>query len=222
MPETQDPGQTSPQPTKGRYAHNHAAFVLDWITGYRFRFYRDRVVHHGEIGANIESWNPEDQKLAIEEGRRQIDDQFAQLQHVTTRASVLLTVGLVVIGFLINVIARINMTAPSWKMVHHIEHSTGIMVASLLLAGTAMTFWGTLIMGALIAGRSHFQRTDAVQITNQPGPLLAYLARDYADSVRTGENTNAARLTHLGTGLRWIVSGALAGVLAEIVKVWSA
>ena len=220
MPENQGSGQISPQPANGRYAHNHAVFVLDWITIYRFRFYRDRVVHQGKIGASIESWDPDDQKLAIEEGRRQIDDQFAQLQHVTTRASVLLTVGLVVIGFLLNEIDEITMTNPSWKMVHHLDHSTGITGTGFLLAGTAMAFWGTLIMGALIAGRSHFQRTDAIQITNQPGPLLAYLARDYAESIRTGENTNAARLSHLGTGLRWIVSGALAGVLAEIVKVW--
>ena len=221
MPESQDPGQTSAQPAKGRHAYNHAVFVLDWITNYRFRFYRDKVVHTGKIGANIESWGPDDQKLAIEEGRRQIDDQFAQLQHVTTRASVLLTVGLVVIGFLVNRIGGINVTAPSWKMVHHLDHSTGIIVAVLILAGTAMAFWGTLIMGALIGGRSQLQRTDAIQITNQPGPLLAYLARDYAESIRTGENTNAARLTHLGTGLRWIVSGALAGVLAEIVRMWA-
>ena len=218
MPE--DQSQASPRPAKGRYANNHAVFVLDWIFNYRFRLYRDRVVHKGKIGAAIESWDTDDHKLAIEEGRRQIDDQFVRLQHVTTRASVLLTVGLVVIGFLLTRLDGISMTTPSWQKVHHIEHSTRFIVAILLLAGTAMAFWGTLIMGALIAGRSQFQRTDAIQITNQRGPLFEYLARDYAESVRTGENTNAARLTHLGTGLRWIVAGAFAGVLADAVKLW--
>ena len=48
MPENQDSGQISPQTAKGRYAHNHAVFVLDWITNDRFRFYRDRVVHQGK------------------------------------------------------------------------------------------------------------------------------------------------------------------------------
>ena len=75
-------------------------------------------------------------------------------------------------------------------------------------------------MGALLAGRSKSQRIDASKLTNQPEALLEYLARDYTESVVTGENTYAALLTHLGTGLRWIVSGALAGVPADAVKLW--
>lgn len=220
MPEDHNQSKSLPKTAKERSVSNHAAFVLDWITNYRFRFYRDRAVHEGKIGIGTQSWSDKDHQLAIEEGRRQIDDQFTQLQYVTTRASVLLTVGLVVIGFLLTRIEGITITNLSWQRVHHIGHLAQLIVAGLLWAGTAMAFWGTLIMGALIAGRSQFRRTDAIQITNQKGPLVEYLSLDYAESIRTGENTNAARLTHIGIGLRWIVAGAFAGVLSVAVKLF--
>lgn len=210
----------SPKPEKGRSASNHLVFVLDWITNYRFDLYQDWIVHKGKIGAGIESWDPEDHQLAIQEGRRQIDNQFTQLQHVTTRASVLLTVGLVVIGFLLAGLDGIGMFTSHSQKVAPFGHLTQLVACGLLWVGTAIAFWGTLIMGALVAGRSNLRRVDAIQITHQVGPLSKYLAGDYAESVRTGENSNAARLTHLGTGLRWIVAGALAGVLAVAANSW--
>ena len=77
-------------------------------------------------------------------------------------------------------------------------------------------------MGALIGDRAPFKQTDAVQLTREPGHLRKYLARDYADNVPTGVDTNAARLTHLGTGVIWIALGALLGVIGLTLSALSA
>ena len=91
----------------------------------------------------------------------------------------------------------------------------------LLLAGSVLTIWGALVMGALIGGRARFMQTDALQLTKEPTGLRKYLARDYAENVSTGVNTNVARLSHLGTGVAWIAIGALLGAIGLAVSVWS-
>lgn len=81
-----------------------------------------------------------------------------------------------------------------------------------------MAIWGSLVMGALIGGRATYKTTDALLLTNEPGGLRNHLARDYAENVVTGVNTNAARLTHLGTGITWIAIGAILGAAGLAVS----
>ena len=83
-----------------------------------------------------------------------------------------------------------------------------------------MAIWGTLIMGALIGCRATFRRTDTLQLTHEPPDLLTYLAHDYAENVATGVNTNAALLTHLGTGVAWIALGAVFGTAGVAISMW--
>lgn len=83
-----------------------------------------------------------------------------------------------------------------------------------------MTIWGTLVMGALIGSRSNFRRSDTLLLTEELPGLRRYLARDYANNVAAGENATAARLTHLGTGVTWIVAGALVGAVGVGLSYW--
>ena len=197
-------------PRKRRMGRNHAAFLLASLSRYCFNRYEDKEVHCGCMGSGIETWDDDDQILAIEEGRRQLDAQVAQLQHIIRRASVLLPVGLAISVFFLTALDdAAAMGQPSRTIVR-----------IMLVAGAVMAIWGTLVMGALIGARSTFMKTDALLLTKEPPGLRRYLARDYAENVATGENTIAARLTHLGTGVAWIVLGALIGAAGLAVIYW--
>ncbi|MDE0269295.1 MAG: hypothetical protein OXI96_09760 [Acidimicrobiaceae bacterium] len=183
--------------------HHHAFFVLAVLTRYKIKIYEHRNVHEGEIGKGIESWKKKDETLAIEEGRRQLQEQRNELQYQTTRASVLLpTATTAAIYFLTRLDDLADVSQP-WQWIARI----------LLLAGSVSAFWGALVMVALIGDRAPLKQTDAVELTSEPGNLHKYLARDYAENVPTGVDTNAARLTHLGTGVVWITIGALFGMI---------
>ena len=205
------PAEPERQTATRSWIHHHALFVAAVLTGYRIRIYQDRKVHPGEIGEGIKSWDQEDATLAIEEGRRQLDAQLTQLQYVTSRASVLLPVGIAASVYFLTALEGLGDLAQPRQTIARI----------LLLAGSTLTIWGALVMGALIGGRATFSQTDALLLTKEPGGLRKHLARDYAENVSTGVNTNAARLTHLGTGVTWIAIGALLGVIGLALSVWS-
>lgn len=186
------------------WRHSSFSFVLAVFSRYLIDFYKDREVHMIRRGTGAESWTDEDRALAIEEGRRQIDAQHVQLAYLTRRATALLPVGVAVSAFFLSQFDVLDDTARCARI--------------LLLAAMGMTTWGALIMGALIGGRSGFKTVDTVQLTNEPGNLLEYLARDYAENVPKGESTNAARLTHLGTGIAWIAAGTILGLIVLAVS----
>ena len=120
--------------------HNHVAFVLTALSGKRLNWYADKEIHCGRLGSGIQLWGDDDHLLAIEEGRRQLGEQFTQLQHIIRRASVLLPVGLAASVFFLTALDGAATIA----------QPLGTIVRVVLLAGVLMTSWGTLVMGALI------------------------------------------------------------------------
>ncbi len=212
-PSADEPETPKKQPKTRWWNHHHLSFVIAVLTRYKIKIYRHKKVHPGEIGEGIESWDEEDQTLAIQEGRRQLDSQFSELQYVTTRASVLLTVGVAASVFFLTSLDDLNGIEQPWRTITCI----------LLLSGSGMMLLGALVMGALIGDRAPFKQTDIViDLTNEPGELRRFLARDYAENVPTGVDTNAARLTHLGTGVIWIAAGAVLGMIGLWMSMWSA
>ena len=205
---TDNPTTEQPSPSKqdeeiSKWRTSHFAFVLTVLTRYHLNIYRDKKIHLIEIGEGIESWDEDDWSLAIDEGRRQLDAQFAELQFITRRASILLPVGSALSLFL----------AREW-----VTQSSGSILDILLIAGFLMSFWGAVVMGALIAGRSPFGLSDVRLLTRESSGLRKYLARDYAELVPIGHNTKSARLTHLGTGVAWIVWGAISGGIGLLIS----
>ena len=204
--------EVSAQPAEAtnQWRCNHALFVLTVLSRYRIKLYRDRDVYSGKVGEGIRTWDQQDKTLAIEEGRRQLDAQFAQLQYVTSRASALLPVGIAASVFFVTALDGLD----------KIGSCAQVIARVLLVSGALLAAWGTLVMGALIGCRARYRRTDTLQLTNEPAGLLTYLARDYAENVATGVNTNAALLTHLGTGVTWIALGAILGTAGVGVSMW--
>ncbi|MCY4622539.1 MAG: hypothetical protein OXD34_12010 [bacterium] len=209
-PDSGEPSERQAKTNTRRWRHNHASFVLAVLTRYKVGNYKHKRIHTGKIGAGIKSWKPNDETLAIEEGRRQLNSQFSELQYVTTRASVLLTIATAAAIYFLTALDDLSGIAHPWQWI----------ACLLLLAGSVSAFWGALVMGALVGDRAPFKQTDIVNdLTNEPGELSTFLARDYAENVPTGVNTNAARLTHLGTGVTWIAMGALLGIIGLLIIV---
>ena len=202
--------EPSAQGETKRKFQNHFHFVVSVLSCYRINRYEDRKVHPGEVWSGIESWIEDDHNLAIEEGRRQVDAQYAQLQYVTSRASILLPVGIALSAYLLSALDDLSKLEQPAQSIAHV----------LLGVGAALAIWGAAVMGALIGGRSTLGAIDTALLTKEPTGLREYLARDYAEIVARGEDTNAARLTHLGTGVAWIVFGALVGAAGLALAQW--
>ena len=212
-PDSGDQSERDAQTNARWWKHNHASFVFVVLTQYRMGTYEHKKVHAGKIGDGIESWKTDDETLAIEEGRRQLQGQFNELQYTTTRASVLLTIATAAAIYFLTGLDDLGGIAQPWQWIARF----------LLLVGSASALWGALVMGALIGDRAPFKQTDIVNdLTNEPGELRKFLARDYVENVPTGVNTNAARLTHLGTGVTWIALAALLGVIGLTISELSA
>lgn len=195
----------------GRKWNNHAAFVLTVLSRYRLNIYEDEEIHPADIGDGIKSWNEDDWTLAIDEGRRQLEIQFAQLQLVTRRASTLLSIGIASLLFLFtNLFDDISQESLPACII--------IIVRIIFITGSLMVAWGTVVMGAIIGARSRYGLSDALLLTRESTGLRRYLAWDYARLVPTGHNTNAALLTHLGTGIAWMVGGGILGVISLLIS----
>jgi len=202
-------------PANGRavskWAHHHATFVLAVFTRYKINHYSDRAVHPTEIGPGIDTWTSDDNALAIEEGRRQIDTQSSQLQFLTSRASTLLPLGIAVAIFFLTALDDFSHMDQPWRAITNI----------LLAGGALLTIWGSAVMGAIIGGRASSGLSDATLLTKEKTGIDSFLARDYAELVPIGYDTNAARLTHLGTGITWIVAGTFIGAIGLALTQWA-
>lgn len=195
----------SERTSEGRKWNNHAAFVITVLSRYRIKIYEDEKIHPADIGDGIKSWNEDDWTLAIEEGRRQLETQFAQLQFITRRASTLLSVGIASLLFLYT------------SLFDNIGRDS-LLARIIFIVGSLMVAWGTAIMGALIGAKARLGLSDALLLTREPTGLRRYLARDYANLVPTGHNTIAARLTHLGTGVAWMMGGGILGAISLLIS----
>lgn len=206
---TNDPDPTlhnlSERTSEGRKWNNHAAFVITVLSRYRIKIYEDEKIHPADIGDGIRSWNKDDWTLAIEEGRRQLEIQFTQLQFITRRASTLLSIGIASLLFL-------------YTNLFDNTSQDSLLARIIFIVGSLMVAWGTAIMGALIGAKARLGLSDALLLTREPTGLRRYLARDYAKLVPTGHNTIAARLTHLGTGVAWMMGGGILGAISLLIS----
>ena len=179
-----------------RWRHLHLFFMLFVFTNEVVKIYKDKQTYTLGMGDRIESWNRDAQTLAIEEGRRQLDAQFAGLQHVTNRASVLLPVGIVISGFVLSELRQLD----------EFEGPNRVLAQ----VGLFLTLWGVALVLAIIAASPRKAQTDAVLLTREDKPW-EYLAQDYAEAVSYGENALRALRRHLATAIIWIVVGAVLG-----------
>ena len=138
VPDSSDPSESEVQTNTRWWNHHHCFFVLAVLSRYKVKIYKHKKVHHGKIGDGLESWKPEDESLAIEEGRRQLQRQFNELQYTTTRASVLLTIATAAAIYFLTELDDLGGIAQPWQWIarvlllvaSHLRCNSGVGVGS--------------------------------------------------------------------------------------------
>jgi hypothetical protein len=167
----------------------------------------DVPVFHGprDRRTNLEHLQDEDYTLIIEEGRRQLDRQAAEMQRNHTRAATLLTVTVAEIVFLVSSRAAVF----DHSLLVTVPWFVGVALAVLALAGTI----------SVLTSKAVYGYVDTVDLADGSTPVLPRLARAYADAAPIGDVTNAARLTVLRDAV-WLA--ALTAVCLVMITPFSA
>ena len=77
------------------------------------------------------------------------------------------------------------------------------------LAAFALIIAGLGLAAAVIVVRADFDQTDTTQVSTMKSPVVKQVAAEYAESVKIGEITVAARVTVFRMATRYTVWGAL-------------
>lgn len=156
--------------------------------------------HPGGSGSR-QGWDTEDIDLLIDEGRRQLDRQRADLESIRARAQFLFTAALALLVVLAAAISTVR-------------EQGSLMISTIWTLGMLCVALGLLAAGGIISGRAEMGVIDAAFLSRAPAPIAAELAGAYAEIAPTGENTVATRLTVLRDAvLAVLLGGAVEAVL---------
>ncbi|MFF1810773.1 hypothetical protein ACFVXW_16860 [Streptomyces sp. NPDC058251] len=144
---------------------------------------------------NLDHHQEADLALLIEEGRRQLDRQAADLDRIRNRAGALATVSLALISAAVAKSA--DVLTHHWALVAAWAISCALAV--LAVVGAA----------AVLAGRAVFGRMDTRLAAQGPRPTQKYLASGYIEQVSTGEETVRTFLTVFRDAVTLTVTSAL-------------
>ena len=140
---------------------------------------------------------PDELEILIDEGRRQLDWQWAQLERLRTRASTLLTVSLAEVALLAGG-ARSSWHS-HWFVA--VAWTASLLVALLGMAGTAAVLTGKALIGAI--------ELSAFAAALHGDDALKLLAITYARSVPLGLPTLNTFMTIIRDAVLLLVTGAV-------------
>lgn len=143
---------------------------------------------------DLEQFEPEDLRLVIDEGRRQLADQAVSFRHVTDRGQVLTTVSLAVLAFW--AASGRSFSDDTW---------TATLGQVLWAGGGVLAIIGVAASASVVVVQATFTAVDTTEITTWEPPVLRRLAADYAGAVVNGENTVASRVTLFRQATRIVV-----------------
>lgn len=153
------------------------------------------VAHRGTPG-DVTPWGPVSVAVLIDEGRRQVDRQRAELDRVQGRAQFTFTVA-------VTVLVALGTQAPE------IRDARGIVQFGWA-AGLGLLLLGMLGAAALMSVRATVGGIDASNLSNEnPSTAQTAVAQGYANIVAEGENTVATRITVYRDAVFLTVTGAL-------------
>jgi hypothetical protein len=144
---------------------------------------------------NIERLAENEQRLVIDEGRRQLDRQLTDLDRVKSQAGTLLTISLAELAVLSASAQRAYSQGPLF-----------IVLWAVSAAFVALAAGGA---ASLLTSQARFKRIDTHALASGPVPMLPGIAREYADAVGYGEETIRTRITVLRDGVSLAVLAAL-------------
>jgi hypothetical protein len=136
----------------------------------------------------------DDLTLIVDEGRRQLDRQLADLEHIRNRAGALLTVCLAELAALSAGASRIFAHA-----LPTIAWAFSVVLVVLSVAGAV----------ALLSSQATFGRVDTMGLAVSTSSVRRVAARAYARSVGQGEETIATRVTVFRDAVFLAVLGAI-------------
>lgn len=134
--------------------------------------------------------------LLMEEGRRQIDRQMADLDRIRNRAGALATVALALIAAVMGKLA--DVLDHHWSLIA--LWATSCAMAVLSVAGAA----------SILSARAVLGRTDTRLAAQGTRPMRASLAEAYVGTVSIGEETIRTFLTVFRDAVTLAVAAALA------------
>lgn len=190
--------------------HGFIRFIVAGLSGNRFGDYSDETVNQNRLEADsLAKAESEELKVVIEEGRRQLDRQAIRMSAIETRAQILIGVALTISGFLFN-----NLDSAD-RLGDLLEY----LSRGLLSLGIAFNVLSSCGAAAIVATKAVFAAPDTTRTANAGGDLRV-LARSYAESVILGENTVAARVTHMRRSVVSLVLGAICGFAGIVIVEW--
>lgn len=133
--------------------------------------------------------------LLIEEGRRQIDRQMADLDRIRNRSGALATVALALIAAIVGRFA--DVLDRHWTLIA--PWAVSCLLAVLAVAGAA----------AVLSARAVLGRVDTRLAAQGARPMRANLAEAYVEMVSTGEETVRTFLTVFRDAVTLAVTAAL-------------
>jgi hypothetical protein len=179
------------------------AFILALIFGGRVK----PEMENPNVPGDTSEFDDASLELIVNQGRWQLDRQQESFRHTTDRAQILLTVNIIVLGFI----------AASF---HHIVQIAGIreITATVIWAvGALFVVVGIAATASVITVAADFDTVDTTKVSNFPHPVLRKVADSYAKTVRLGEITVAARVTVFRQAVRFVCWGTLIAALAYVV-----
>ena len=148
---------------------------------------------------DVSKWAIDDLRFLVEEGRRQLDRQRADLDRLQNRSQFLFTTALALIALL----------ASETSVIQH----RGWSIFVPWYVGLVTVVLGALGAAALMAVRSDFGIVHATLLSQSTPPISAVLAATHAQIVSVGENTILSRITVYRDATSLVVVGAILQVV---------
>jgi hypothetical protein len=162
------------------------------------------VVHNVPIG-DLSNWTDAELTLVLEEGRRQLDRLFDEVEKVRVRSQFLFTS---TVALLVVVLAGRHTMSAAKNDISLALWALAIAVVGLGMLGTA----------SIIASRKDLRAIDtAMFTTTEERPLLRELVTAHARSVKDSTNTVYTQITMFRDAVLVVMIGAIIYGIAWIV-----
>jgi hypothetical protein len=162
----------------------------------------ETIVIHPTEPASLDGWGDDALHIIVDEARRQIDRQSERFDRIRTTAQLLFTTAL---ALLVVLAAGAHRVLDQESVILFVAWVVGLIVVALGMLGAA----------SILTVRAEFGTIDTPALTYHGPDPLKVLATAYAQQVRVGESTVAARLTVYRDAV-WLV---LLGAAIQLV-VW--
>jgi len=151
----------------------------------------------------IDDWTDEGLKLMIEEGRRQVDRQLADLDRIRTRAQWLFSLSVAATAAL-----GTAFVARQPPFVFGVIWITGLILLTWALGGAA----------AIIVTRAEFKQITTALLSATDQPVLRSLAAAYSRMTGTGEDTVATRISVFHQAVLFALAGGYLGLISALAS----